>query len=136
HHLDDGFEPLYPFGFGLSYTTFEYSDLKLSSSSISKDGAITITATITNTGKLEGFETVQLYVHDVVGSITRPVKELKAFQKVKIKPGESVEVTFILNANDLAYYIDWNNRVIEPGLFTVWVGPNSNSGLKNQFELK
>lgn len=136
HHLDDGFEPLFPFGFGLSYTTFEYSNLQLSSTSISNNESIKISATITNTGKFEGYETVQLYVHDVVGSITRPVKELKAFQKVKIKPSESVDVTFTLNANDLAYYIDWNNRVIEPGLFSVWIAPNSNSGLKDQFELK
>lgn len=136
HHLDDGFEPLFPFGFGLSYTTFEYSNLQLSSTLILKDESIKISASISNTGKIEGYETVQLYVHDVVGSITRPVKELKAFQKVKIKPGETVNVSFNLSANDLAYYVDWNNKIIEPGLFTVWVGTDSNSGLKAQFELK
>lgn len=135
-HLDDGFEPLFPFGFGMSYTTFEYSNINLSSPSISVKDTLMISATITNTGKFDGYETPQLYIHDVVGSITRPVKELKAFQKIKIKSGESANVTFKLTASDLAFYKSWNEEVVEPGLFYVWIGPSSNQGLKAQFTLQ
>lgn len=136
HHLDEGFEPLFPFGFGLSYTTFEFTDLILSSTSMPIDGNIDITVTITNKGKMDGFETVQLYTRDLVASITRPVKELKAFKKIYLKAGESKTVIFTLKANDLGFYKSWNERVVEPGKFDLWVGSNSVSGLKTQFEIK
>lgn len=136
HHLDDGFEPLFPFGYGLSYTTFSYSDLKLSTGSISARGTINISARIKNTGTFDGEEVVQLYIRDVVGSLTRPVRELKGFRKIHIKPGESVEVSFALGAHELGYYKTWSERVVEPGRFEVFIGPNSQSGLKGEFEIR
>lgn len=136
HHLDDGFEPLFPFGFGLSYTTFEFTNLKLSSTSMPIDGNMDITVTITNKGKMDGFETAQLYTRDLVASITRPVKELKAFKKIYMKVGESKTVIFNIKAKDLGFYKSWNERVVEPGKFDLWVGSSSVSGLKTQFEIK
>lgn len=136
HHLDDGFEPLFPFGFGLSYTSFEYSNLSLSSNTMPINGKITAKVTITNKGKVEGYETAQLYTHDLVGSITRPVKELKAFKKVMIKAGESREIEFSLNATDLVFYKSWSEKVIEPGKFNLWIGGDSNSGLMAQFAIE
>ena len=136
HHLDDGFEPLFPFGYGLSYTTFEYSNLKLSSASIPINGSIKATVTLANTGKMDGYEIVQLYTHDLVGSITRPVKELKAFKKVMLKAGESKEIEFTISYADLEFYKSWSEKVVEPGKFDLWIGGDSNSGLKAHFEIE
>jgi beta-glucosidase len=104
NYLDVTNEPLYPFGFGLSYTTFSYSDIMLNRSSIGPSGSLTATVTVTNTGALTGREVVQLYIRDMVGSITRPVKELKGFQKIELKAGESSQVSFTVSANDLRFY--------------------------------
>lgn len=136
HHLDDGFEPLFSFGFGLSYTTFEYSDLSLSSEKMGTNGAITISVTITNTGKTGGYEIAQLYTHDVVGSITRPVKELKGFAKIWLDAGESKSIEFTLSASDLAFYKSWSEQVVEPGQFRLWVGGSSTTGLTQQFSIE
>lgn len=128
-------KPLYPFGFGLSYTSFNYSDLKLSSGKMQRDGSIAISAQITNTGKRPGTDIVQLYVHDLAGSTTRPVKELKGFQKIQLNPGESKEVSFNLKATDLAVLNKNMVPVVEPGQFDIWIAPDSQHGLESHFQI-
>lgn len=117
--------PLYPFGYGLSYTTFEYGDVRLSSDTLSDGGTVTASVTVSNTGEYDGKEVVQLYIHDVVSTMTRPVKELRAFKKVNIKAGETVTVDFDLTVEDLKYYNHELDYVCEPGSFEIMVGPNS-----------
>ncbi len=134
-YLDVSNDPLYPFGFGLSYTTFTYGDLKLSSNSLRPSQSITAKVLVTNTGKTEGKEVVQLYTRDLVGSSTRPVKELKGFQKISLKPGESKEVTFTISENDLKFYNEALKYVAEPGDFKVFIGPNSRDVKESQFTL-
>ena len=125
NYLDVRNEPLYPFGYGLSYTTFEYSDITLSSDQMKDDGTITASVTIKNTGNYDADEVVQLYIRDVVGSISRPVKELKGFQRIHLKTGESQTVTFTISPDLLRFY-DYNlNNVLEPGTFVIMIGPNS-----------
>jgi beta-glucosidase len=136
NYLDVTNEPLYPFGFGLSYTQFEYSDVTLSSNEMTASGELKVSVTLTNKGALEGKEVVQLYVRDVVGSVTRPVKELKGFQKVSLKAGESREVTFTLTPNDLAFYNTELKFTTEPGEFKVFVGGNSRDVKEATFTLK
>ncbi|MGQ1889826.1 beta-glucosidase BglX [Thermophagus sp. OGC60D27] len=136
HTLDYGFTPLYPFGYGLSYTTFEYSDISLSSDKIKMGDVLKVFATITNTGKVQGTEIVQLYTRDLVGSYTRPVKELKDFRRVTLKPGESKTVTFELKTDELGFYLPDGNYVVEPGEFHVWIAPNAAEGLQSEFWLE
>ena len=135
NYLDVANEPLFPFGFGLSYTTFDYSDLKLSTNQINKDGTIEVMINVTNSGDYDGKEIVQLYIRDVVGSVTRPVRELKGFQKVEIKKGETKLVRFRLTVEDLKFYNSELDFVAEPGDFEVFVGPNSDATLKAEFIL-
>lgn len=116
--------PLYPFGYGLSYTTYEYGDIKLSGDKLSKTGSVTVSVDVKNVGERDGLETVQLYIHDVYSSSTRPVQELRGFQKVAIKAGETKTVTFQLTQEDLKYYDHEINYVCEPGDFEIMVGPN------------
>ena len=125
NYLDVRNEPLYPFGYGLSYTTFEYSDVTLSSNQMKTDGCITASVTIKNTGNYDADEVVQLYIRDVVGSISRPVKELKGFQRIHLKSGDSQVVTFKITADLLRFYDYHLNHVIEPGDFDIMIGPNS-----------
>lgn len=132
-HLDAGFEPLYPFGYGLSYSTFGYSNLKLSADTLNASGTLTVFADITNTGGYEATEICQLYVQDCFGSVTRPVKELKDFTRVLLKPGETKTVTFTLPMQKLAFYNIDMKHVVEAGDFNLWVGPNSREGLKTSF---
>ncbi len=134
-HLDYGFTPLFPFGFGLSYTTFDYSDIELSSQVMKMDGTLTVRARVTNTGKMDADEIVQFYVRDRVGSITRPIKELKGYSRLSIKKGETVEVKFTLTAADLSFF-NGKETVTEPGRFDVWIGPNSEEGLHSDFILE
>lgn len=134
-HLDYGFTPLLPFGFGLSYTTFKYSNLWLSSMSMSASGSIAVKATIANTGEVDADEIVQLYIRDRVGSITRPVKELKGYRRITIPQGKQAEVEFRLEAKDLEYF-NGKQNVIEPGEFDVWIGPNSAEGLHGEFTIQ
>lgn len=135
-YLDSGRDPLFPFGYGLSYTSFEYKDLKLSATKIKPGGNIKVSVTLQNTGKYEGTEIAQLYVQDIVGSIARPVKELKGYQKISLKPGETKLVTFELSSGDLAFYgLDLVKKA-ESGMFNVWVGGSSDSGLKGSFSLE
>jgi len=135
NYLDVSNEPLYPFGYGLSYTTFSYSDLKLDKQKISADNTLTVSVKLTNTGKYDGSEVVQLYIRDMVGSITRPVKELKGFQKVFLKAGESKTLTFTITREDLAFYNSDLKFIAEPGDFIVFVGTNSEDLLEASFEL-
>jgi beta-glucosidase len=134
-YLDVPNDPLYPFGYGLSYTTFQYSDLKLDKSVMNIAGSIQVSVTLTNTGKYDGSEVAQLYTRDRVGSITRPVKELKGYQKVFLKAGESKVLTFTLKADDLAFYNEKLEHRAEAGMFGVFVGGNSASCLEASFEL-
>ena len=125
NYLDVRNEPLYPFGYGLSYTTFLYSDITLSSEQMPGDGSITASVTVKNTGNYDADEVVQLYIRDVVGSISRPIKELKGFQRIHLKAGESQVVTFTITPELLKFY-DYNlNYVLELGDFDIMIGPNS-----------
>lgn len=124
-YIDEINAPLYPFGYGLSYTTFAYSHVTLSTSEMPMDGSVTASVTVTNTGSRAGDEIVQLYIHDIYATSTRPVKELKGFRKVHLEPGASAQVDFTLNKDDLSYYnhdLEW---VCEPGDFEIMIGPNS-----------
>ncbi|MEI8047490.1 MAG: beta-glucosidase BglX [Bacteroidota bacterium] len=134
-YLDVENAPLYPFGYGLSYTTFDYSDLRSDKQKLPMNGTLTISVTITNSGKYDGSEVAQLYIRDMIGSITRPVKELKGFQKVFLKAGESRTLKFSLTSADLAFYNSDLQLKAEPGDFKVFVGTNSASCLETGFEL-
>ncbi len=134
-YLDLGDKPLHPFGFGLSYTTFEYTDLHLDSDEIPLGGTIRVQATVTNTGPVQADEVVQLYLRDPVASRTRPVRELAGFQRVRLAAGESETVTFELHADDLAGIDRQLRRVTEPGRFEVWVGGDSTATLTASFEV-
>jgi beta-glucosidase len=136
NYLDVSNEPLYAFGYGLSYTTFSYGEVKLSSNSITQNDSLKISCTITNTGAREGEEIVQLYVQDVVGSVTRPVRELKGFEKIKLKAGESKEVTFTIGKQELSFYNQQLKFAAEPGAFKVFVGGDSNTKNGASFELR
>jgi beta-glucosidase len=124
-YIDEINAPLYPFGYGLSYTTYEYSPVTLSASTMPMDGSVTASVTVKNTGSRDGDEIVQLYIHDIYATSTRPVKELKGFRKVHIPAGESVQVDFHLTAEDLSYYNHDLQWVCEPGDFEIMAGPNS-----------
>lgn len=124
-YTDLSIYPKFPFGYGLSYTKFTYSNIKLSKPVIKASDRLTVTVTVSNTGQYDGEETVQLYTRDLVGSVVRPVKELKGFQKVFLKKGESKEVSFTLTVNDLRFYNDKLQYIYEPGDFQVYVGGSS-----------
>ena len=134
-YLDVANDPLYPFGFGLSYTNFEYSSISLDRKEIASTQKIAASVTLSNTGKFDGEEVVQLYIQDVVGSITRPVKELKAFQKVFLRAGESKAVVFTISNEDLKFYNSNLKYVSEPGEFKVYVGGNSRDVKTANFKL-
>lgn len=136
NYLDVSNESLYPFGYGLSYTTFAYSDIHLSSTEMSADGELTATVTVTNTGSRDGAEVVQLYIRDLVGSVTRPVKELKGFEKIFLKAGESRKVSFSITPELLKFYNYDLQFVCEPGDFDVMIGGNSRDVKKARFLLK
>ena len=128
-YLNTPNDPLYRFGHGLSYTSFSYSPATLSAASMGPGGSITASVTVTNTGQRAGEEVVQLYVRDLVGSVTRPVQELKGFEKIALAPGESRQVSFIMTADQFAYPVapslDTVEWVRDPGLIRLHVGPNS-----------
>lgn len=134
-YLDAGNSPLFPFGYGLSYTTFEYSNLSLASDNLTVQDTLSISFTLKNTGKYDGTEVVQLYIQDKVGSVTRPVKELKRFQRVTLKAGESTQVSLSLPVSELAFWGYDMNYTVEPGDFTLWVGTNSAEGLTKDFSV-
>jgi beta-glucosidase len=127
--------PLYPFGYGLSYTEFKYDNLQLSAETIRLGESLEVSADIENIGKVAATEVVQLYVRDLVGSITRPVKELKGFQRVRLEPGEKRTVEFKLGNDDLAFHNQDMDFVVEPRKFHVWIGTSSTDGLQGEFEV-
>ena len=135
NYLDVTTEPLYPFGFGLSYTKFEYNDLKLSTNTMKPGNHFEASITVKNSGNFDGEEVVQLYLRDLVGSVTRPVKELKGFQKIMLKKGESKTVTFEITTEELSFYNYNLEYVFEPGEFEVFIGGNSRDVLSKKFEL-
>lgn len=135
NYIDVSNEPLYPFGYGLSYTTFSYGDVELSSNEIKSTDTLTVSCSVTNTGSVAGEEVVQMYIQDVVGSVTRPVKELKGFQKIKLSPGESKKVSFKISTMDLSFYNYDLKFVAEPGEFNVYIGGNSRDVKENKFNL-
>ncbi|MDQ3258841.1 MAG: glycoside hydrolase family 3 C-terminal domain-containing protein, partial [Acidobacteriota bacterium] len=134
-YLDVPVTPLYPFGFGLSYTQFRLSDLQLSDKTIKPDGQLTASVDITNTGKRAGDEVVQLYIRDVASSVTRPVKELKGFERVTLRPGEKRRVQFKLTPQHLGFYNREMRFIVEPGAFKVFAGNSSVDGLEASFEV-
>ena len=134
--LDTTFAPEFPFGFGLTYTTFDYSAPSTDKKVYGTDDVIKVSVELNNTGKREAVEVVQLYVRDLVGSVTRPVRELKAFKRVAVAPGKTVEVDFELPVQELAFYgIDMKKKV-EPGKFQLWVSGDSASGTPVEFDVK
>jgi beta-glucosidase len=124
-YLDIEWTPLYPFGYGLSYTKFKLSNLQLSSTQIRADGKLTVSVDVENTGSRAGDEVVQLYIRDLVASVSRPVKELKGFRRISLQPGERKKVEFSLGPAELGMYNREMKWVVEPGEFKVMVGPNS-----------
>jgi beta-glucosidase len=134
-YLDQPSTPAYPFGFGLSYTKFSYSKISMSKSAYKKGEAVDVTVTVTNTGDVAGEEVVQLYIRDMSADISRPVKELKGFQKIRLEKGQSKIVSFRLSEKDLSY---WNRELqfkADPGTFKVFVGGNSRDVQEATFEL-
>ncbi len=134
-YIDLPVTPLFPFGHGLSYTTFGYSDLRLSAPSIPPAGTLRVSVTVTNTGSRDGTEVAQLYVHDEVASVTRPVRALAGFRRVSLKPGEARTVEFQLTPKELGLYNKDMKFVVEPGKFRVFVGGSSVGGLEGEFEV-
>jgi len=135
NYIDERNEPLYPFGYGLSYTTFNYGNVQLSRNKMNSKEKITASVEVTNTGNYDGKEIVQLYIRDLVGSITRPVKELKGFQKIEFKKGETKKVSFDISIEDLKFYNSDLKFVAEEGKFELYIGTNSDTKNKNEFEL-
>ena len=135
NYIDERNEPLFPFGYGLSYTTFEYSNLKVSSTKMLASETLKVTVDITNTGNFDGKEVVQLYIRDLVGTVTRPIKELKGFQKIALKKGKKETVTFEISVEDLKFYNSDLEFVAEPGEFEIFIGKDSNVSTSTKIEL-
>jgi beta-glucosidase len=134
-YLDVSNEPLYPFGYGLSYTEFTYGPVQLSKPQITPAAPLQVSVKVSNTGNYDGEEVVQLYIRDKVGSVTRPVKELKGFKKIFLKKGESQTVSFTITVDDLKFYDRDMHWTYEPGDFTVFVGPDSRDAKGADFTL-
>jgi beta-glucosidase len=135
-YLDLPVKPLFPFGYGLSYTTFQYSEMNLDKKEITKNSKLTASVTVKNTGKFTGKETVQLYICDLVASVTRPVKELKGFKQINLQVGETQTVSFEISENDLRFWNEKKEYISEPGKFRLFIGTNSDEGIEADFELK
>ena len=134
HYMDEKNTPLYAFGYGLSYSKFEYSNLKLSSSSFSENGKIEVSVDLKNNSSVSGKEVVQLYIRDLVASITRPVKELKGFEMVALKANETKKVTFVIDAKTIEFFTANSKWEAEAGDFKVFVGGSSDKTLESKFE--
>ncbi len=132
-YLDIGYKPLYPFGYGLSYTHFQYDQLNLSATRFTRNDTLTASIRLSNTGARDAAEVVQLYTRDLVASVTRPVRELKAFKRIFLKAGQAKTVTFHLPISRLGFHNQAMDYVVEPGQFQLWIGPDSDSGLRGQF---
>ncbi len=135
-YLDIASTPQFPFGYGLSYTRFEYANLQLDRKEIGPGGQLKVTVEVRNTGEKPGDEVVQLYIRDLVGSITRPVRELKGFQRIHLEPGQARTVHFSLGSDELGFFNARNEYVVEPGEFHLWVGPNSAEGVQGKFTVR
>ena len=135
HHTDVDNEPLYHFGYGLSYTTFKYSNLRISKKELHFSDTLSVSIEITNTGKYKGKEVVQLYITDEFASVTPPLLALKDFVSIELNPGEKAEVTFDVSRDQLSFYNQQNKWITEPGSFEVSVGGSSNDCLKTNFTL-
>jgi beta-glucosidase len=135
NYMDESLAPLFPFGWGLSYTWFRFSDLVVDTPRVKASDHVQVRVTVTNTGPREGKEVAQLYVRDVVASRSRPVRELKGFDKIRLAPGESRVVTFRIPARELGFHLEDGTYVVEPGAFDVWVGGNSLADLGTRFEV-
>ena len=134
-YFDEANGPLYPFGYGLSYTTFKVSEVKMSAPTLKRDGKVTASVEVTNTGKREGATVIQMYVQDVTASMSRPVKQLRGFEKVDLKPGETKTISFPIDVDALKF---WNQQMkydAEPGKFNVFIGVDSARVNKGEFEL-
>jgi len=138
HYLDAGYEPQYPFGFGLSYTTFSYENLKIEKAILKNNNSekLNVTAVVTNSGNTIGTETVQLYIRDITGSIVRPIRELKDFVQIELKPKESKTVQFSIPVSEFAFYNDKMELKTEPGDFKVWIASHAENGLEGDFKIE
>jgi len=136
NYIDVRNDPLYPFGYGLSYTTFEYGKPRLSGTKMSADGKLTLTVNVKNSGRYDADEVVQLYIHDIYASVVRPVKELKGFERISLKAGENRDVVFTIDAEMLKFYNSDLQYVAEPGDFEVMVGGNSRDVQRLKFTLE
>ena len=134
-HLDAGYRPLFPFGFGLSYAEFQYHDIRTSAAEIRLGESVTISAELTNRGGVAADEVVQCYIRDLVGSVTRPVKELKGFRRIRLEPGETATVEFELHTDELAFFGREMRLAAEPGEFHAWIGGDSDTELKTTFRI-
>jgi beta-glucosidase len=134
-HLDAGYTPLFPFGFGLSYADFRYDNIRVSSDEVALGGTLTISAELTNHSDVPADEVVQLYVRDLVGNVTRPVRELKGFRRLRIEPRQTVTVSFDVHTDDLAFFGRTNELIVEPGDFHAWIGGSSDADLKTAFRV-
>ncbi|MBT8099333.1 MAG: fibronectin type III-like domain-contianing protein, partial [Gammaproteobacteria bacterium] len=135
YHLDAGYTPLFPFGYGLSYGNFEYRNIGVGAAEIRLGDSIVVSADLTNTGDVAAEEVVQLYVRDLVGNVTRPVRELKGFQRVRLEPGQTERIEFRLHSDDLAFYGRNMTLITEPGEFHVWIGGSSDTELRTEFRI-
>jgi len=134
-YLDVQSSPLYPFGFGLTYTSFAYSDLAIVTPRVKATDTVAVQVSLKNTGTRAGEEVIQLYVRDEVGSVTRPVRELKAYRRIHLGPGQLARASLVLPVADLAFTGADGKQCVEPGMFTVYVGPNAAEGLEGRFEV-
>jgi beta-glucosidase len=134
-HLDAGYKPLFPFGFGLSYADFSYDNIRVSHAEVPVGGVLTVSAELTNRGDVAADEVVQLYVRDLVGNVTRPVRELKGFRRLRVEAGDTVTVSFDLHTDDLAFFGRDNVLIVEPGDFHAWIGGSSDTDLKAEFRV-
>jgi len=134
-HLDAGYTPLFPFGFGLSYAHFSYANIRVSRDEVPLGGTLSVSADVTNRGDVAADEVAQLYVRDLVGNVTRPVRELKGFRRLRLEPGETETVSFELRTDDLAFFGRNNELMVEPGDFHAWIGGSSDSNLKAAFRI-
>ena len=134
-YVNSDFEPLFPFGYGLSYTTFEYGKPQLNKTEIHKNENVKVSVSVKNSGKLKGDEIVELYIHDKVSSVTRPVMELKDFARITLNAGESKTVEFTITPEKLQFYNQEMKRVVEPGEFEIFVGPSSDKVTKTTFRV-